>query len=539
MKSFKEHIFEAAGVVAKPKAKSKSKTFAQKWASMKNLITKDKDQFNVLHDTNSQWTWTGHGGHHDDFHSDAVENAKKRVFGERKGNSHLYWIHGDHGIMTHPAGADVTHMDVEAARGAARNVKGTPLHKRLNQKDAIVARGRIEHHKNGGGIISYDSRSSRPNPHGIRALRRAYPKHVIHDGYGNELHEGFTIGKDGWLHSRSTGRRTWMKGNHSIERQGKRGWTVYDWHANKELHVAKTARDAKAWSEKNRPSTSSHTPIHIKMWENWSYAHDFDDMPEDRKRKFVYHVTTASRAAKIVKGGLKPRSPKGRTNYPDAREHTQGRAFVTNHQGVRYWKDQTLHAANRRKREVDERDAENIHVIKFPIANMKKSTRRKLRVDPIGTKDARRRDDDPVINPSSHEGSTALMVRKKIRESTMDFKTYLVEQNEQTTMDFIRFAADALGLENDPQVRFLDEREDNMSAASYCPDTGEIRILRGARATADICRSIAHELVHQAQHERGDVLDGETGSPCEDEANALAGRLIRMYAGENPGLYEE
>ncbi len=63
-----------------------------------------------------------------------------------------------------------------------------------------------------------------------------------------------------------------MKGSHSIERQGKRGWTVYDWHASKELHVAKTARDAKAWSEKNRSTAApTHQPINIKLFENWSY----------------------------------------------------------------------------------------------------------------------------------------------------------------------------------------------------------------------------------------------------------------------------
>jgi hypothetical protein len=41
------------------------------------------------------------------------------------------------------------------------------------------------------------------------------------------------------------------------------------------------------------------------------------------------------------------------------------------------------------------------------------------------------------------------------------------------------------------------------------------------------------------QNENGDELDGETGSPCEDEANALAGRLIRMYGAENETFYEE
>ena len=58
--------------------------------------------------------------------------------------------------------------------------------------------------------------------------------------------------------------------------------------------------------------------------ENWSYAHDFDEMPNSEKQKYVYHVTTAARAAKIVKHGLKPRSPKGRTNYPGNKEYTHG-----------------------------------------------------------------------------------------------------------------------------------------------------------------------------------------------------------------------
>lgn len=255
------------------------------------------------------------------------------------------------------------------------------------------------------------------------------------------------------------------------------------------------------------------------------------------------------------------------------KEHTQGQAFVTNHQGVRYWKDQTLHAVNRRKHEVDERDAENIHVIKFPIANLKKSTRRKLRIDPLGTKDARKRDDDPMIDPSSHEGSTALMIRKKIRESWSEkykrsidcsnpkgfsqkahcqgrkktnekvevktFMRYLNEAKEETITDFVRFAARELGLQQEPNIEFLDVRDGEMTTAAYCPSDCSMKIYRGNRATFDICRSIAHEMVHQMQDENGDELDGTTGSPCEDEANALAGRLIRMYGSENDSFYEE
>lgn len=293
----------------------------------------------------TQWQLTGHNPGTKRGTTHEIEQAKEKVFGKRKGNSELFWLHGQHGIVTHPAVGDITHTDVDGPASMGpyhRKRKGIKVNKGIQKKvieggiGSHQGLGRIEHHEGGGGIISYHHKGGIPKSAAVRMIARVYPKHQIHDGQGNLL-------------------------------------------------------------------------------ENWSYAHDFHEMPNSEKQKYVYHVTTAARAAKIVKHGLKPRSPKGRTNYPGNKEYTQGHAFVTNHQGVRYWKDQTLHAVNRRKREVDERDYENIHVVKFPIANLAKSTRRKFTTDQLGTKDARRHDDDPLIDPSSHEGSTAFRIRKKVR----------------------------------------------------------------------------------------------------------------------------
>jgi hypothetical protein len=72
--------------------------------------------------------------------------------------------------------------------------------------------------------------------------------------------------QDGWQHTRALGRRRWTKGNHSVERQGKRGWTVYDMHRNKELHLNKTAKGAKAWSNANRTDSTAPAKIHIQRW---------------------------------------------------------------------------------------------------------------------------------------------------------------------------------------------------------------------------------------------------------------------------------
>ena len=152
------------------------------------------------------------------------------------------------------------------------------------------------------------------------------------------------------------------------------------------------------------------------LLENWSYAHNFHEMPEDEKKKYVYHVTTAARAAKIIKTGLKIRTPKGRTNYPDAdtKKHTEGNAVLTNHKGVGYWVDQTAHAVHRRKLEVDENDYNKIHVVKFPIANIPKTTKRKLKIDHLGTEDARKNDYDREIDQSSHTSRTALKINRNI-----------------------------------------------------------------------------------------------------------------------------
>jgi hypothetical protein len=62
---------------------------------------------------------------------------------------------------------------------------------------------------------------------------------------------------------------------------------------------------------------------------------------------------------------------------------------------------------------------------------------------------------------------------------------------------------------------------------------------------ADILRTIAHEMVHQRQNEIGTIVnpavDGATGSPVENQANVIAGILLRDYGklDKNIFLYEE
>ena len=107
--------------------------------------------------------------------------------------------------------------------------------------------------------------------------------------------------------------------------------------------------------------------------------------------------------------------------------------------------------------------------------------------------------------------------------------------------DFVSFASNYLKLKDNPKIRFVKEKEPDMSSACYKPKDKSITVLAKDRRFMDIARSVAHELVHQQQHERdgAEKLDGSTGSPHEDEANAIAGRIIRNYGKENPELYTE
>jgi hypothetical protein len=54
-------------------------------------------------------------------------------------------------------------------------------------------------------------------------------------------------------------------------------------------------------------------------------------------------------------------------------------------------------------------------------------------------------------------------------------------------------------------------------------------------------RSIAHEMVHHKQFENNklNVKPPDIGGEIEDEANAVAGQLIKLFAKEDQTIYDE
>jgi len=117
-----------------------------------------------------------------------------------------------------------------------------------------------------------------------------------------------------------------------------------------------------------------------------------------------------------------------------------------------------------------------------------------------------------------------------------------LELMEDKIDDFVDFVSGDLDLEDNFTVDITNDSDDVETLASYDINNNEVTVLGKNRSLPDIIRSVAHELVHHKQNERGELTgrkeEGEDGSPWEDEANAKAGELVRKYGRVNPEIYE-
>ena len=112
--------------------------------------------------------------------------------------------------------------------------------------------------------------------------------------------------------------------------------------------------------------------------------------------------------------------------------------------------------------------------------------------------------------------------------------------------NFIGFATKRLKLKETPKVTLLtgpEYAQQKSSLGGYNPMTKEIFVVTDNRLTADILRTLAHEMVHRKQDElglvRNEIKDGADGSPIENQAHAVAGILMREYGRINKKIYTE
>lgn len=140
-----------------------------------------------------------------------------------------------------------------------------------------------------------------------------------------------------------------------------------------------------------------------------------------------------------------------------------------------------------------------------------------------------------------HKVGTKLKGGKRVNNCVKNENT---EEAELTSIidDFVANAIEHLGIKTPPEITLNKDKELVLklkAMGSYMPSEHKIWIYTGNRNTADIIRTLAHELVHVKQKEQlgAESLDGSTGSDNENEANALAGVMLRKYGAENPHIY--
>jgi len=120
---------------------------------------------------------------------------------------------------------------------------------------------------------------------------------------------------------------------------------------------------------------------------------------------------------------------------------------------------------------------------------------------------------------------------------------------KKTIDDFVEFVKKELGINNEVDIQLQNNKDGIKTTAVYkYQDKGDedfeqshIKVFALGRALVDVLRSIAHELVHHKQNEDGELKGkhSNVGGPIEDEANAVAGEMIKAYGLEHPEIYPE
>jgi len=114
----------------------------------------------------------------------------------------------------------------------------------------------------------------------------------------------------------------------------------------------------------------------------------------------------------------------------------------------------------------------------------------------------------------------------------MNYKQFLRESKEKQIKSFTEFVKDYLELDSLPKIVVINDPKFSIENKTFgCFDlmNDVIKVQIANRHSLDVFRTLAHELVHFQQKKSGKEMSGETGSDCENEANSVAGEILRHY----------
>lgn len=103
---------------------------------------------------------------------------------------------------------------------------------------------------------------------------------------------------------------------------------------------------------------------------------------------------------------------------------------------------------------------------------------------------------------------------------------------------FLPFVKKELNIKELPKIHFVNDPKFAKRIASF----GQIKNNRividvSERQIMDILRTLTHELTHYRQHKHGVFGGKNAGTPTENEANKLAGTIVRKFGEKHSGLF--
>lgn len=128
--------------------------------------------------------------------------------------------------------------------------------------------------------------------------------------------------------------------------------------------------------------------------------------------------------------------------------------------------------------------------------------------------------------------------QNKLFDLLVDDELFFDEPKHKSTHSFILFCCDELGLDGVFTCRIVADRDKYgiKTTAFYKHNENLVVVYGKKRMLGDILRSVAHELVHRKQYQENRI-DGpvqDIGGTIENEANAIAGMIVKKFINKHP-----
>lgn len=128
-------------------------------------------------------------------------------------------------------------------------------------------------------------------------------------------------------------------------------------------------------------------------------------------------------------------------------------------------------------------------------------------------------------------------IKEKISETQVD------DEIRNEVEKFADWACKILKVKNKPKIILsmdTEEAQTHHHTGKHIHGDDKVWVYAKNRNLVDILRTVFHEIVHVRQGERGEIGPNSSypGSPIEVEADALAGKFIKIYGEQNRHIFQ-